>query len=183
MKLFPRLMLVIALAGCVGRPAPEISGIGRGHDAAAAADKVSFATVLFTVRYPEGWTAWTSFSRDGTVRGGHLSGGEKPVVHLVEDAAPATLVEETFGLAARAWDLGVRCPSVTGGEPVYAIEIGLTDGSARRYATNLKASFDDQVLAELAVLLDRNQRIYSHQRGTSWYNVDGAQIDPATPSR
>jgi hypothetical protein len=122
----------------------------------------------FSVRYPEGWGAHTYFYSNLKVQGGHISGGEKPVVHLVEDNAAEELWKVLYRLAEKIEDKGIQAVKIDSTKPVYKIQIAYDDGQTRAFETQVGQRYKNESLDDLAYLLQKNERIYSHQKGKEW---------------
>jgi hypothetical protein len=90
------LVLSAALAGCAGNHADD------------SLHTPGIKMIGFSVRYPEGWSAHTYFYSNLKVQGGHISGGEKPVVHLVEDNLAEELWKLLYRLAEEIKDEQIR---------------------------------------------------------------------------
>lgn len=132
--------------------------------------------VGFSVHYPEGWMAHTTFREDLSVSGGHLSGGRTEVfLHKAEDKASPELWARLSELALKASGLPMKEPNPRP-EKLYAITIDLSDGRNLRFETALEAGYQDRTLQALADLLHANERVYSNQQGKGWKLVPEAAV-------
>ena len=122
----------------------------------------------FSVRYPEGWRAHTYFYSNLKVQGGHISGGEEPVVHLVEDNAAEELWKILYRLAEKIEDEEIQAVKIDAEKPVYKIQIAYDNGETRAFETQVGQRYKNESLDDLAYLLQKNERIYSHQKGKEW---------------
>lgn len=150
------LILSAALFGC--------SGSGRDDSLYSPGIKM----IGFSVRYPEGWSAHTYFYSNLKVQGGHISGGEKPLVHLVEDNVPEELWKLLYRLAEKIEGEEIRAVKIDSTKPVYKIQIAYDDGETHTFETQVGQRYKNESLDDLAYLLQKNERIYSHQKGNEW---------------
>ena len=169
MKLLPTVLLVWAVAS--GGPLAATAQEDRGQD--GEDDKQctweDIAAVRFSIRHPNGWSAWTVFQKDGKVSGGHRSGGKLPFLHMVEDKAPSGFIVLLFSRAAQTLPMAKTSVIHTKTEvPVYTITIRLSDGGGACHTCKQSTGFREPLVAQLAALIDANQRIYGHQSGDGW---------------
>ncbi|UCF42798.1 MAG: hypothetical protein JSV99_09440 [Planctomycetota bacterium] len=150
------LILSAALAGC------------SGNDRDDSLYSPGVKMIGFSVRYPEGWSAHTYFYSNLKVQGGHISGGEKPVVHLVEDNLPEELWKLLYEAAEKIKDEEIQSVIIDSTEPVYKIYISYDNGETYAFETHVGQEYNDESLDDLAYLLQKNERIYSHQKGKEW---------------
>ena len=150
------LVLSAALGGCSGNGTDD-SLYGPG-----------IRMIGFAVRYPEGWSAHTYFYSNLRVQGGHISGGEKPVVHLVEDNGPEELWKLLCKAAEKIKDEEIQPETIDSTKPVYKIQIGYDNGETHAFETQVGQPYNNESLDDLAYLLQKNERIYSHQKGKEW---------------
>jgi hypothetical protein len=122
----------------------------------------------FSVRYPEGWSAHTYFYSNLKVQGGHISGGEKPLVHLVEDNVPEELWKLLCRAAEKIKDEEIQPEKIDSTKPVYKIHISYDNGETRAFETQVGQEYNNESLDDLAYLLQKNERIYTHQKGKEW---------------
>ncbi len=150
------LILSAAVAGCAEK--------GREDSLYRPGIKM----IGFSVRYPEGWRAHTYFYSNLKVQGGHISAGEEPVVHLVEDNAAEELWKLLYNAAEKIEDEEIRPEKIDSTKPVYKIQIGYDNGETRAFETQVGQPYNNESLDDLAYLLQKNERIYSHQKGKEW---------------
>jgi len=154
--LFGLLFLLIALVGCSGNDTnhgkyiPAINMIG------------------FSVTYPDRWSAHTYFYSNLKVQGGHISGGEKPFVHLVEDTLPLKLWNLFYKSAQQLKYQQINPVKMDSSKPVYKIHISYDNGRTDIFETNIGQKYNNAGLDDLAYLLQKNERIYSHQKQNKW---------------
>jgi len=154
-------------AGCGSKPTPKPTAPPEAA-APTKADKAPRVTrVGFSVHYPNGWMAHTTFGEDLSVSGRHRSGGEAPRLHLANDKASPEFWAKLSELALKASALPMR-ELQPRPEKVCIIVIDLSDGRNLRFETALDAGYQDAALQALADLLHANERIYSHQQGQGW---------------
>jgi hypothetical protein len=150
------LVLSAAVGGCAG----------NGREGSLYRPGIKM--IGFSVRYPEGWRAYTYFYSNLKVQGGHTSGGEKPFVHLVEDNAAEELWKLLCKGAEKIEDEEIRPETIDSTKPVYKIQIAYDNGKTRAFETQVGQAYNNESLDDLAYLLQKNERIYSHQKGKEW---------------
>lgn len=150
------LVLTAAVGGCGG----------NGRDESLYSPGIKM--LGFSVRYPEGWRAYTYFYSNLKVQGGHISGGEEPVVHLVEDNVSEELWKLLYNAAEKIKDEEVRPEKIDSTKPVYKIQIAYDNGETHTFETQVGQAYNNESLDDLAYLLQKNKRIYSHQKGKEW---------------
>lgn len=141
--------------------------ITMGQASLLFADNLTIQKIGFSVRYNDGWSAHTDFSEDLSVKGAHISGGKEVFVHMVDDKASKKLWKILKTLASRI----IKTPSIDlnpDPNPIYVINIALSDGTNLFYERELKKKFNNINLDELSSIIGKNERIYSHQKGKTW---------------
>lgn len=144
-----------------------IIAIVMGQASLLFADNLTLQKIGFSVRYQNGWSAYTDFLQNLSVNGGHISGGNEVFVHMVDDKASKELWEILNNLASKV----IETPSIElspDTNPVYVINLTLSDGTSLFYERELEKKYDNTNLDELASLIGKNERIYSHQKGNPW---------------
>ncbi len=135
------LILSAALGGCSG----------KGTDDSLYSPGIRM--IGFSVRYPKGWSAHTYFYSNLKVQGGHISGGEKPVVHLVEDNAAEELWKLLCKAAEKIKDEEIRPEKIDSTKPVYKIQIAYDNGETRAVEREVGQRYKNESLDDLAYLL------------------------------
>jgi hypothetical protein len=154
--LFSLFFLLTPLVGCSGNDTkddsytPDVKMIG------------------FSVIYPDGWSAHTYFYSNLKVQGGHISGGEKPFVHLVEDNLPKELWKLFYKLAQKINYQEIPSVKMDSNKPVYKIHISSDSGQTHAFETHVGQKYNNESLDDLAFLLQKNERIYIHQKENKW---------------
>jgi hypothetical protein len=150
------LILLIPLVGCSRN----------------ATDDSSYAPAIkmigFSVTYPDGWSAHTYFYSNLKVQGGHISGGEKPFVHLVEDNSPEELWQLLYKSAEKIKYHQIQPLTIDSDKPVYKIHISYDNGQMHAFETHVGQQYNNESLDDLAYLLEKNERIYVHQKDNEW---------------
>lgn len=132
------------------------------------AEELKIKSIEFKVIYANnGGSAQTCFSNDLSVDGAHLSGGEKPFVHPVDDKASKELWDFLEDIAEKV----MKIPPISLNpkpDPVLIININFTNGKSLSYERELKNKFNNTDLDLLADILRKNERIYQNQKGRPW---------------
>jgi hypothetical protein len=137
------LVLSAAVVGCGGKSTDE------------SLYSPGIKMIGFSVRYPEGWRAHTYFYSNLKVQGGHISAGEEPVVHLVEDNAAEELWKLLYKAAEKIKDEEIQAVKVDATKPVYKIQIAYDDGETHAFETRVGQAYNNKSLDDLAYLLRR----------------------------
>ena len=148
--------LLILLVGC------------SGNDTNDSSYTPAIKMIGFSATYPDGWSAHTYFYSDLKVQGGHISGGEKPFLHLVEDNLPEELWQLFYKSAQQIKSAEIRLVQLDSNKPVYRIHISYDNGQTNVFETNVGQKYNNESLDDLAYLLHKNERIYSHQKKNKW---------------
>ncbi|MHC4571656.1 MAG: hypothetical protein ACYS0C_06230 [Planctomycetota bacterium] len=150
------LFLLILLVGC------------SGNDTNDSSYTPAIKMIGFQATYPNGWRAHTYFYSDLKVQGGHISGGEKPFLHLVEDNLPEELWRLLCKSAQQIKYEKIQPLQLDSNKPVYKIHISYDNGQTHAFQTNVGQKYNNQTLDDLAYLLQKNERIYIHQKENKW---------------
>lgn len=132
-----------------------------------AQDTNIITKIGFSVTYTNGWSAHTDFYTNLSVRGDHISGGNRPFVHMVEDTASKELWSRLEALALKAAAVS-PIDLNPNPDPTYCIRITFADGKVVEYERDVKQEYDNTHLKELCSLIMKNERIYSFQEGKPW---------------
>jgi hypothetical protein len=154
--LFSLLFLLTMLVGCSGNDKNDCTHIP------------AINMIGFSVIYPDRWSAHTYFYSNLKVQGGHISGGEKPFVHLVEDTLPRELWNLFYKSAQQLKYQQIHPVKMDSNKPVYKIHISYDNGQTHVFETNIGQKYNNRILDDLAYLLQKNERIYSHQKEDQW---------------
>jgi len=154
--LFSLLFLLTPLVGC------------SGNDTNDSSYTPVINMIGFSVTYPDGWSAHTYFYSNLKVQGGHISGGEKPFLHLVEDDLPKELWQLFYKSAQKIKYQEIQTVKMDANKPVYKIHLSYDNGQTHAFETHIGQKYNNQSLDDLAYLLQKNERIYTHQKGNKW---------------
>jgi hypothetical protein len=114
--------------------------------------------VSIHVQPADGGSAHCRYERDGTVRGGHVSGGPSPFVHQDEGTIAPEIQRAIVGAAEATLAEPRPSPGVAPGAGTERIEIELEDGALVTFAWPFAGAHDDARVVALAGLL-RGHRV------------------------
>jgi hypothetical protein len=86
----------------------------------------------------------------------------------VEDSAAEELWKILYRLAEKIEDEQIQAVKIDSTKPVYKIQIAYDNGETRAFETQVGQRYKNERLDDLAYLLQKNERIYSHQKGKEW---------------